>query len=269
MKLGYINYLNCYPFYHHMFCYKPLADTIVPRYPGELNTLMKDGCLDMSPISAGAYPGMQSRVLLMPDFCLSSIGYVRSVVLQSKIPIEELNHGKIGLTSASQTSVVLLKILLGKHYGLTPVYVPCTPVPDMEELDAALVIGNEAMIESDRPVPYIYDLGDLWLRKTGYPVVFAVIAVQEKTAIEYAGKVNEVADSFRVSLEYLRDGREEVVRCAREKYPEITYDINHYYNLLKFDFTDDLKAALQYYFDESASMGLLERVGRMRFVDFK
>jgi len=266
MKLGYIDYLNCYPFYHHMLRKEPLDNTvIVPRYPGELNLLMKEGSLDMSPISAGAYPGMQDSVILLPDFCLSSIGYVRSVVLQSKLPIEDLNRKKIGLTSASKTSVVLLKLLLEKYYYLKPEYVPCTPNPDMENLDAALVIGNEAMVESERPMPYIYDLGDLWLRKTGYPVVFAVIAVQKKTAAESAEKIKQVSESFRLSLNDLRDNRPDVVTYAGEKYPHITYDIDHYYNLLKFDFTDDLKKALEFYFSEAASMGFLDEVKKISY----
>ncbi|PKL17617.1 MAG: hypothetical protein CVV49_10195 [Spirochaetae bacterium HGW-Spirochaetae-5] len=266
MKLGYIDYLNCYPFYHHMFRKEPLDNTIVPRYPGELNILMKEGQLDMSPISAGAYPEMQDSVILLPDFCLSSIGYVRSVVLQSKLPIEDLNGKRIGLTSASKTSMVLLKILLEKYYKLKPEYIPCTPNPDMDNLDAALVIGNEAMVETDRPLPYIYDLGDLWLRKTGFPVVFAVIAVQKKTAAEHLDKVMEVSESFRLSLNDLRDNRFDVVKYAGEKYPHITYDIDHYYNLLKFDFTDDLKKTLEFYFSEAASMGLLDEVKRIEFI---
>ena len=267
MKLGYIDYLNCYPFYHHMFRKEPLGNTVVPRYPGELNQLMKEGQLDMSPISAGAYPEMQESVLLLPDFCLSSIGYVRSVVLQSKLPIEDLNGKKIGLTSASKTSMVLLKILLEKYYHLKPDYIPCTPNPDMESLDAALVIGNEAMVEAEIPMPYIYDLGDLWLRKTGYPVVFAVIAVQKKTAAEHIEKVLEVSESFRLSLNDLRDNRADIVKFAGEKYPHITYDIDHYYNLLKFDFTNDLKKALEFYFTEAASLGLLDKVKNIEFIN--
>lgn len=266
MKLGYIDYLNCYPFYHHMFHKEPVPDTtVVPRYPGELNLLMKEGILDMSPISAGAYPEIQDKVVLLPDFCLSSIGYVRSVVLQSKLPIEDLCGKKIGLTSASKTSVVLLKLLLEKYYSLKPEYVPCTPNPDMDNLDAALVIGNEAMVETERPMPYIYDLGDLWLRKTGYPVVFAVIAVQKKTAGESVDKVIEVSGSFRLSLNDLRDNRRDVVKYAGEKYPHITYDIDHYYNLLKFDFTDALKTALEFYFSEAASLGLLDPVKKINY----
>ena len=267
MKLGYIDYLNCYPFYHHMFHKEPLNNTIVPRYPGELNLLMKEGQLDMSPISAGAYPEMQDSVILLPDFCLSSIGYVRSVVLQSKLPIEDLDGKKIGLTSASKTSMVLLKILLERYYHLKPEYIPCTPNPDMDNFDAALVIGNEAMVETERPMPYIYDLGDLWLRKTGYPVVFAVIAVQKKTADERIDKVREVSESFRLSLNDLRDNRRDVVQFAGEKYPHITYDIDHYYHLLKFDFTDDLKTALEFYFSEAASMGLLDEVKKINYIN--
>jgi len=266
MKLGYIDYLNCYPFYHHMFRKEPLNNTIVPRYPGELNILMKNGQLDMSPISAGAYPEMQESVLLLPDFCLSSIGYVRSVVLQSKIPIEDLDGKKIGLTSASKTSMVLLKILLEKYYHLKPDYVPSRPDPDMETIDAALVIGNEAMVETDRPLPYIYDLGDLWMRKTGFPVVFAVIAVQKKTAAESIEKILEVSESFRLSLNDLQNNRRDVVQFAGEKYPHIKYDIDHYYNLLKFDFTADLKTALEFYFSEAASLGLLDPVKKINYI---
>ncbi len=267
MKIGYIDYLNCYPFYHHMFHKEFLNHTIVPRYPGELNTLMKEGKLDMSPISAGAYPEIQDRVVLLPDFCLSSIGYVRSVVLQSKLPIEDLEGKRIGLTSASKTSVVLLKLLLGKYYHLKPEYISCAPDPDMTDLDAALVIGNEAMVEAERPMPYIYDLGDLWFRKTGYPVVFAVIAVQKETAAAYIDKVLEVSGSFRLSLNDLRDNRRDVVQFAGEKYPHITYDIDHYYNLLKFDFTDDLKRALEFYFSEAYSMSLLDEVKKINYIN--
>ena len=117
MKLGYIDYLNCYPFYYHMFEKQPLDGIeVVPAYPGGLNEMMRKGELDLSPISSAAFADVQNEVLVLPYFCLSSIGYVRSVVLNSKLPIEELDGKRIGLTSASQTSVILLKVLLEKYY---------------------------------------------------------------------------------------------------------------------------------------------------------
>src|SRR5512136_1522979 len=144
MKLGYIDYLNCYPFYYHMFEKKAVADIkILPDYPSNLNRMMLNGDLDMSPISAGAYPDIADRAVLLPDFCLSSLGYVGSVNLISKVPIEELDGRSIGVTSASATSVALMKILLGRFYGLNPRYMPSPPLPDMNNFDAALLIGNE------------------------------------------------------------------------------------------------------------------------------
>ena len=95
MKLGYIDYLNCYPFYYHMFEYKPLEGIdVISRYPSDLNRMMVEGKLDMSAISAATYSLVQDRAVLLPDFCLSSIGYVGSVILRSNLPIEELDKKK-------------------------------------------------------------------------------------------------------------------------------------------------------------------------------
>ncbi len=266
MKLGYINYLNCYPFYYSMIEKKPLEGVdVFPGYPSELNKMMLSGELDMSPVSAAAYADLQGRALILPDFCLSSIGYVRSVVLISRVPIEELDGRRLGLSSASQTSVVLLKILLEKYYGLRPVYLPARPNPSLDDIDAALVIGNEAMFNEVEPIPYTYDLGDLWLRKTGYPVVFAVFTVQKNSIPQHRDAIGRVIESYNKSLLCLHTEREALIACAAKKYPEIHYDIDTYYTLLKFEFTHDLKQALQFYFTEAASLGLLKKVEGLQF----
>lgn len=267
MKLGYINYLNCFPFYFHMFERRPLPGVeIHPAHPSELNMMMAAGELDMSPVSSAAVADMSDRVLLLPDFCLSSIGYVQSVILRSCVPIEELDGRTIGLTSASQTSVVLLKILLSRYYGLDPIYKTGSTRPELHDYDAALIIGNDAMTPSAEPVPYTYDLGDLWLRKTGHPVVFAVFTVSREAAVHQRGSVDAVIESYRTSLDCLKNERDTVIRMAGEKYPDIVFDIGGYYNVLQFFFTGELKRALTFYYDTAADMGLLKRMERMEFL---
>jgi chorismate dehydratase len=170
VRIGYINYLNCYPFYYHMFEKEPVSGIeVVPGYPSHLNAGVSNGTLAMSPISAAAFADFQERTLMLSDFCLSSIGYVQSVILKSACPIEELAGKRVGVSMASKTSENLLKILLKKFYGIEPQYVQVPPQPDLASVDAALIIGNEAMVETGVPVAYQYDLGDLWLRKTGHP----------------------------------------------------------------------------------------------------
>ena len=268
MRIGYINYLNCYPFYHHMLHKEAVPGVeIVPGYPAQLNGWMRDGSLDLSPVSAGAFPSLQEKVSILPQFCLSSIGYVRSVILRSNLPIEDLDGRSVGLTSASETSVALLKILLEKYYHLKPRYVPVAPNPDMKGVDAALVIGNDAMVEPPQIVPYIYDLGDLWMRKTGHPVVFAIFIVQNDFLAAHRSDYERVIESYKKSLGELRTNSNEVIECALRKYPNIPYDLQTYYDLLKFEFTDQFKDAVRFYYDEAAMLGVLPPVNRLSFVN--
>jgi chorismate dehydratase len=250
MKLGYIDYLNCYPFYFRMFEKQAVNGiSIYPGYPCMLNKMMADRQLDMSPISSATCAEIAGDVMVLPQFCLSSVGYVGSVILVSKIPIEDLNQKRVGITSASHTSEVLLKVLLKNYYHLEPVYIPTQPRPVLKDMDAALVIGNDAMAISSEPIPYIYDLGDLWLRKTGFPVVFAVFAVREGVVEKYSSQIKAV------------------VSKARTKYPDIIYDINSYFDLLQFKFGDELKKALMFYYTVAGEMGLLKKVTKLNYLD--
>lgn len=268
MKVGYINYLNSYPFYHQMFQGDVISGVdIVSDYPGELNKLMVKGELVLSPISAAAFPEMQDELLVLPEFCISSVGYVKSVVLYSKIPIEELDGKRVGLTSASKTSVNLLKILLEKFYNVKPLYEIVDPNPSFENIDAALVIGNDAMGETSTPIQYTYDLGDLWLRKTGYPVVFAIFVVRKSKVEENRKIIDKVISSYSNSLKELDENGENLIKAASDKYSHINYDIKHYFELLKYNFTDELKKAVMFYFDEAKKLGLLDEVKEISFYE--
>jgi len=268
MKLGYIDYLNCYPFYYSMFEKQAVNGiNIYPGYPSMLNTMMTDRQLDMSPISSATCAEIAGDVVVLPQFCLSSVGYVGSVILVSKIPIEDLNRKRVGITSASHTSEVLLKVLLKNYYHLEPIYIPTQPRPVLKDMDAALVIGNDAMAISSEPIPYVYDLGDLWLRKTGFPVVFAVFAAREKVVEKYSSQIKSIVSSYHRSLGCLEEEKEHVVSKARAKYPDIIYDINSYFDLLEFKFDDELKNALMFYYTIAEEMGLLKKVTKLNYLD--
>ncbi len=259
MRLGYINYLNCYPFYHLHFTSEPFRNTeVFPHYPSELNSGIISGNLDMSPVSAAALSDCYNDVYVLPDFCLSSVGYVGSVILRSNFPIENLSGKKVGLTSASRTSIALLKIILGEFYKINPDYVPCEPNPDMKDLDAALVIGNEAIEKAKSPVHFTYDLGELWLQKTGYPVVFAIFVLQKKYFEKDPSTVKGIIEGFMESLACLEHSRTELIEAASKRYPRIEFDIDYYYDLLQFQFSKRLKEGLDYFYELGIRHGLID-----------
>jgi len=268
VELGYIDYLNCYPYYYEMFEKRPLQGIrIIPAYPRELNRMMRDGELALSPISSAAFSTIDDRAVLLPQFCLSSIGYVGSVVLRSKIPIEDLHQKRVGLTRASETSVVLLKVLLQHYYHLQPRYSATEPNPYLHDLDAALLIGNEAMAPVHEPVSFSYDLGELWLRKTGFPVVFAVFAAQESVLSSYRYEIDAVIQSYGRSLACLETERAAVIAAAEMRYPNIPYDLDEYFRTLHYTFTPELRKALAFYYSIAGELGFLKQRTAMRFLD--
>ncbi len=267
MNLGYIDYLNCYPFYHHLFENNHLPGVrVIPGYPSMLNKMMAEQTLDMSPISAATCSDIGDRIVLLPQFCLSSVGYVGSVILVSRYPIESLHQRTVGLTCASHTSVVLIKILLEKYFRVQPRYIPTAPFSRPGEADAVLLIGNEAMLFRSSPNLYVYDLGEIWLHKTGFPVVFAVFGVRRAILKKFAHEIREVIGSYHASIECLKYQKEKMISCAAMKYPDIDYDINRYFNLLKFEFSDDLKKALMFYLSVAGDLGFLKPSSEVEFL---
>lgn len=187
MRLGRIGYVNCYPVYGAMDrgIVAPPA-TLVTGTPNELNDRLADGRLDISVISAVAYAEHAGNLELLPDLAISSDGPVRSVLLLSRKPPQELNGARVLVSSSSRTSVLLLEELaLGRwkaRFDMAPA--PAEP-GDLERLastehDAVLVIGDAALLLRARAAyPHIIDLGEEWKRWTGLPFVFAVWAARK------------------------------------------------------------------------------------------
>ncbi len=267
MKLGRIDYLNCYPFYYHMLERKPLPDVdLYPRLPSELNRLMIEGKLDLSPVSAAAYADLTGSAALLPEFCIGSKGPVGSVALISRVPIEDLGGRTLGLTSASRTSVTLLKILLKKSYGVEPEYVQSGPAPSLKDFDAAAVIGDHAMTPETEAAPYRYDLGELWRQKTGRPVVFAVFAAGKAAVAADPEGIKAAAGSYKASLRCLAEERRALVGAAERAYPSVTRDVDAYFSGLRYEFTEEMKDALRFYLAAGAELGLLREVKELEFL---
>ena len=125
LTIGQITYANCTPIFHELLKEVP-ADRyrMVRGVPAVLNGMLRQGEIDLCPSSSIEYGRRADRYYLLPDLSISAIGPVKSVFLFSRVPIAELGGQIIGLTSESETSVVLLRILLQKYHGVTARFEP-------------------------------------------------------------------------------------------------------------------------------------------------
>jgi chorismate dehydratase len=189
MRLGRIGYVNCYPVYGAIDRgLVPVEAELVTGTPSELNGLLAAGELDVSVVSAVEYAREADRYVLLPDLAVSSDGPVRSVMLFSEQPAEELDGATVLVSASSRTSVHLLELLCQDVWDVRPRLVEARTEPrDLDALRtlphaAVLVIGDGALLLSHASrYRHRYDLGEMWKRWTGLPFVFAVWAARRET----------------------------------------------------------------------------------------
>jgi chorismate dehydratase len=197
LKLGHIDYLNCVPLFHYL-TQSGFSGEIVKGVPSELNHLLSRGELDVSPSSSFEYGLNFKDYLLFPDHSISAFDGVKSVLLFSPCPIDELHGQCIYLTGESATSVHLLKVLLREYYQWSEVE-SCVPDAPVEDLLAdgkpVLLIGDRALkarASKEAKGCHCYDLAQLWSQKTGLPFVFALWIVRRQALNTKSGQLKEL-----------------------------------------------------------------------------
>src|SRR5881398_4075839 len=174
----------------------------VQGVPTDLNRCLLAGELDVAPIPSIEYARHADRLRILPRLCVSSEGAVDSIQLVSRLPLEHVRT--IAVTPESATSVVLTKVLLPE----------ATHVPLGEPADAKLLIGDDALQSAfEDPTPH-YDLGRLWLERTGLPMVFAVWACPDPPP----QGLPELEDALVASVRLARAEPEQLAFEASERY---------------------------------------------------
>jgi chorismate dehydratase len=246
IRLGRIGYVNMAPVFFRLD-----ADVEeVVGVPTELNRQIVAGELDVAPISSIEYARNAERLRLLPRLCVSSEGAVESIQLISKTPLDRIRS--VAVTPESATSVVLTKVLLpdAEH------------VPLGEEAEAKLLIGDAALKSAfEDPTPH-YDLGRLWLERTGLPMVFAVWAAPEPTHPELL----DLEDALVASVRAARAEPELLAYESSERYGYPAGFLARYFEKLRYRFGPRERAGLYTFLELAKDAGELAEVPELRFV---
>jgi len=267
LTLGHIIYSNCLPPHAGIIAKKvTFPFGLVEGIPTELNSMLFDGRVDVSPSSSIEYAMNQGRYLLFPDLSITSRKRVGSILLESRVPITELDGKVVALTTASATSVVLLRILLELRHGLKPGYM--TYEQGVEEpsgaSDAMLTIGDLAIVKPATPgFGFRYDLGELWHDFTGLPFVFALWQVNYRKDIEQ--DLKKLYDILITSKEYGLSHLEQLSREMSIRYSIAPQTLLEYWKAFSYDFGDAEKNGLLAYYQYAAEIGVVEPVSELRF----
>jgi chorismate dehydratase len=222
----------------------------VQGVPTDLNRQLLEGEIDLAPISSIEYARNAERLRLLPGLCVGSEGAVDSIQLVTRLPLQRVST--VAVTPESATSVVLTKVLLPE----------AEHVPLGQDADATLLIGDAALKSAfEDPTPH-WDLGRLWLERTGLPMVFAVWAAREPVADGVAGLEAALVESVRRA----RAEPELLAFEASDRYGYPAGFLARYFEKLRYSFGPRERAGLYTFLEMARDVGELEHVPELRFV---
>jgi len=246
IRLGRISYVNMAPVFYRV----EAEFDEVAGVPTALNRAFLEGECDLAPISSIEYARHAERLRILPRLCVSSEGAVDSIQLVSRTPLERVRS--VAVTPESATSVVLTRVLLPE----------AEHVPLGEEADAKLLIGDAALQSAfEDPTPH-YDLGRLWLERTGLPMVFAVWACPDPPP----EGLSALEDALVASVRLARAEPERLAYEASERYGYPPGFLARYFEKLRYRFGPRERAGLLTFLELARDAGELEHVPELRFV---
>lgn len=258
LKIGQIDYANVYPIFYQL----GLLDRykLVKGVPSFLNSAIREGGIDAGFCSCIEYARNPEQYYVIPNISISGIDCVKSVMLFSKKPIEELGSTEIFLTGESGTSIVLFEILMREKYKMNPVF-----TRDNADADACVLIGDQALFSTyNGDWPYVYDLCTLWREFTGLPFVFALWIVRKDTVESRYGEVAEFVDTLQV----IKNDSKKNLAALLDHYAFkglTSYQIIDYWEIINYDLSDSHIQGLLKYYSLAAKIGRLKKVPALEF----
>ena len=265
-RLGHIHFLNVLPITYSLnnLNYKEGLE-LSNGVPAVINNDLLNNRVDVSEVSSIVYARNYDKLLMLPDLCVRADGEVRSIILVSKKPIEEINEDKIILTAQSATSHCLLKIIMAKAYDANPQYfirnlTPDNPVPN--DATAALFIGDDALNVNLHQEPYkyyYYDLGREWKKLTGRCMVYAVWTVNKEFAKSNPEGMQLVYERLYKGVQAGFSNLREAIATIVDKTPFTPRQLDEYLHVIKWNLTEEFIENLEVFYELAYEQGLIPR----------
>lgn len=218
-KLTAVSYLNTKPLLYGIFKSK-IAECIELQLdmPSVCAQKLKDGRADIGLVPVAIIPELDTPHIIS-DYCIGTVGAVKTVCLYGERPIEEWNV--LYLDYQSRTSVELTKLLLRDYWKLRVELRSAEPGYESKIKGKAggLIIGDRA-IGLEQQYPFVYDLGETWFAHTGLPFVFAAWVSNKPLEADFI-------KAFNLAL---RRGIEEIPQLVYLiPSPQPNFDLQAYY----------------------------------------
>jgi len=217
IRVAAIDFLNPAPLMWDLE-HPPRAAEVASRYslnymlPSQCAARLLDGSADLGLIPIAA---LTPDLAIVPGSTIASIDRVRSIqlIVKGSKPLGEVRT--VAADTASRSSLAYAHILFRKFLGTSPEFLPmpADPIAMLESADAALLIGDPALLALEArdtieqrigPCEW-FDLAHEWKLRTGLPWVAAVWAARPEAIADSAQLTADLDRSRTNGLAHIDD----------------------------------------------------------------
>jgi chorismate dehydratase len=197
IKISAVKYANTYPFIYGLtesgFEKKVILET---DHPADCAAKLISGKVDIGLIPVAALPLIKDYHIIS-DFCIGANDNVRTVLLLSNSPFEEVKN--IYLDYRSKSSINLTKVLAKNYWKREFRWVNTSKGFDFLNIgrDEAVVLIGDQCFEYENSYRYKIDLAREWVKFSELPFVFACWTANKPLDISF---IEEFNDALRLGV---------------------------------------------------------------------
>lgn len=180
LKIGTVSFLNSFPFQYGLVNISEFQT--VNMVPSAITAALEENSIDIGLVPVASFiehPEWQ----IVSDFCIGAVGEVKTVLLVSQKPIQEIKT--ISYDPDSRSSNMLTKVLAQHYWHISPMEVEANA-------DARVMIGDKTFCNIPSEYIYRYDLSLEWSAFQQLPFVFALWVANKPISEEVATQLNQL-----------------------------------------------------------------------------
>ena len=225
-----------------------------------LNEMAMAGAIEITAISAHAYPSVADRYWIMRCGASMGIGYGPILVARPGGPdgIPALSGKRVAIPGLLTTAYLVAQLYLPEFDAVVHPFDDIPRAVAEGEVDAGLVIHEGQITYGDQGLEKIGDLGVVWQEDTGLPLPLGLDVVRKDLGRELAEDVSRgLADSIRYAFAHEDDAVAYALDYGRGLDTERARTfVKMYVNEYTRDMGDEGRAALETLFANAAAAGL-------------
>jgi 1,4-dihydroxy-6-naphthoate synthase len=242
---------------------------LVPADIQTLNEWAREARLEVTALSAAAYPVVQDDYLLLPHGASLGAGYGPIVVAREQLSRGRLQRTRIAIPGRMTTAYLVLRMYLGGDFVHEAMpFDEILPAVAEGRVDAGLLIHEGQLPYESEGLKKVVDLGEWWLLETGLPLPLGANVARRDVGAENLFELSEV---LRESIQAGLDNREEAMEYALQFGRGLDTEladrfVGMYVNELTCDYGDEGRQAVRELLKRAEGLGTYERPVRVEFV---